>query len=321
PKKYQDVLPVNFETQDWENLWKELKSIVEHWVESGVKIFRVDNPHTKSFIFWEWLIAEINKNYDGVIFLAEAFTRPRVMEKLAKVGFTQSYTYFTWRNTKEEFTQYLTELTKSDQREYFRPNFWPNTPDILPVSLEDKPEPAFLIRLILAGTLSSNYGIYGPLFEFGLNEAFPGKEEYTRSEKYEIKHWKWDKQTRTKEVISILNKIRKENPALQTTWNIEFHSTDNPKLICYSKVEEDNGNKIIIVVNLDWENTQSGWVNIPLERFGLQDKQVYKVKDLFTNDTYSWQNDWNYVALHPQSFPAHILRLETVNPRVEIQQE
>ena len=313
PKKYQDVLPVNFENADWENLWNELKSIVEFWIDKGVKIFRVDNPHTKSFIFWEWLIKEINQKYDGIIFLAEAFTRPRVMEKLGKIGFTQSYTYFTWRNTKEEFVEYMTELTKSQMREYFRPNFWPNTPDILPISLEDKEEPSFLIRLLLAGTLSSNYGMYGPLFEFGLNEAYPGKEEYTRSEKYEIKHWDWVKPTRIKEVITILNRIRKENEALQSTWNIEFCDTDNDQIICFSKESQDKNNQLIITISLDPEHTQSGWVKIPLNSLGLKDNQPFAVHDLLTDSKYFWENEWNYVALHPQGIPGHIFRIEKSN--------
>ena len=204
------------------------------------------------------MIKEINNKYEGIIFLAEAFTRPRVMEELAKIGFNQSYTYFTWRNTKEEFIEYLTQLTKTEVREYYRPNFWPNTPDILPISLENQEEPSFIIRLILAATMSSNYGLYGPVFEFGLNEAYPGKEEYIHSEKYQIYHWDWHRNTRTKEMISLLNRIRKENEALQTTWNIEFCDTDNEHLICYSKVDQDEKNKLIIVVNLDPHHTQSG---------------------------------------------------------------
>lgn len=310
PKKYQDVLPVNFETADWENLWNELKSIIEFWIDKGVKIFRVDNPHTKSFIFWEWLIKEINLKHDGIIFLAEAFTRPRVMEKLGKIGFTQSYTYFTWRNTKEEFIEYLTELTKTEMREYFRPNFWPNTPDILPISLEDKEEPSFLIRLLLAGTMSSNYGMYGPLFEFGLNEAYPGKEEYTRSEKYEIKHWDWVKPTRIKEVITQLNQIRKENEALQSTWNIEFCDTDNDQIICFSKESQDKNNQLIIVISFDPHHTQTGWVKVPLKSLGLKENQPFAVHDLLTDSKYFWENEWNYVALHPRGLPGHIFRIE-----------
>ena len=310
PKKYQDVLPVNFETEDWENLWKELLSIVEFWIDKGVRIFRVDNPHTKTFLFWEWLIKEINRKYGGIIFLAEAFTRPRVMEELAKIGFNQSYTYFTWRNTREEFIEYLTELTKTEVREYYRPNFWPNTPDILPISLEDKGEPSFIMRLLLAGTLSSNYGIYGPVFEFGHNEAFPGKEEYNHSEKYEIKHWDWKQHTRIKEMISILNRIRNENAALQNTWNIEFHETDNPHLLFYSKIDRTGENRILVVINLDPDHTQSGWVKVPLERLNLYGQASYAVTDLLTGASYIWQNEWNYVELHPQAIPGHILRIE-----------
>ena len=312
PKKYQDVLPVNFETEDWKNLWKELKSIVDYWIDKGVKIFRVDNPHTKSFIFWEWMIGEINKEHDDIIFLAEAFTRPRIMEKLGKVGFNQSYTYFTWRNTKEDFIEYLTQLTKTEMREYFRPNFWPNTPDILPVSLENQGEPAFLIRLILASTLSSNWGMYGPLFEFGLNEAYPGKEEYTRSEKYEIKHWDWSRKTKIKETISIVNRIRKENAALQSTWNIEFCDTDNPQLICYSKMDQEKQNKLVIVVSLDPHHSQAGWVKVPLKELEIEENQPFAVHDLLADTRYTWQNEWNYVALHPHGLPAHIFRVETI---------
>ena len=315
PKKYQDVLPVNFETEDWENLWQELKSVVEYWIDKGVKIFRVDNPHTKSFLFWEWLIKEINKTNKDIIFLAEAFTRPRVMEELGKVGFTQSYTYFTWRNSKQEFQEYLTELTKTELREYFRPNFWPNTPDILPVSLENKSEASFLIRIILASTLSSNYGIYGPLFEFALNEAYPGKEEYTRSEKYEVKHWDWYRPTRTKEMISQLNSIRNENPALQTTYNITFADTDNDQIISYSKVDKRSGNKLLIVVNLDPDHTQSGRVKVPLQELEIMAHEPFAVVDLLTASRYIWQNEWNYVELHPLALPAHILRVENSNER------
>lgn len=310
PKKYQDVLPVNFETADWENLWNELKSIVEFWIDKGVKIFRVDNPHTKSFIFWEWLFKEINLKHDGIIFLAEAFTRPRIMEKLGKIGFTQSYSYFTWRNDKEEFQEYLTELTKTKLREYFRPNFWPNTPDILPVSLENKDEPSFLIRLLLAGTLSSNYGMYGPLFEFGINEAYPGKEEYTQSEKYEVKHWDWEKQNKTKEVIGILNKARNENEALQSTWNIEFCDTDNEQLICFSKISQDENNKLLIVISMDPNFSQAGWLKVPLKKFGIKENEPFTVVDLLTESRYFWENEWNYVALHPQGIPGHIFKVE-----------
>ncbi|WP_343855642.1 alpha-1,4-glucan--maltose-1-phosphate maltosyltransferase [Fulvivirga kasyanovii] len=310
PKKYQDVLPVNFETHDWENLWKELKSIIDFWISKGVKIFRVDNPHTKPFTFWEWLIREVRSKHPETIFLAEAFTRPRIMEQLAKIGFTQSYTYFTWRNTSEEFREYLHELTRTEVREYFRPNFWPNTPDILPISLEHKPESAFIARYALAATLSSNCGIYGPLFEFGLNEPYPGKEEYVDSEKYEIKHWDWKKTTKIKEAISKINKVRKENAALQTTWHVAFCEVDNQQLLCYAKTDQEKQSKMIVAVNLDPEYVQSGWVKVPFEYLDLPVDESFVVHDLLTGNKYTWQNEWNYVELHPQALPVHIFKIE-----------
>lgn len=310
PKKYQDVLPVNFETEDWQNLWKELKSIVDFWIDKGVKIFRVDNPHTKPFSFWDWLIREVHKKHPEVIFLAEAFTRPRVMERLAKIGFTQSYTYFTWRNTSEDFKEYLTELSRTDLREYFRPNFWPNTPDILPVSLQHKEEPAFISRLVLAATLSSNYGIYGPVFEFGYNDPFPGKEEYIDNEKYEIKHWDWKKETKVKRVITALNIIRKENMALKSTWHVEFCECDNPNLLCYVKTDQEKENKMLIAVNLDPENVQSGWVQIPYDFMKLPDNTPLQVHDLLNGSKYNWDKEWNYVELHPKVMPAHVFKVE-----------
>jgi starch synthase (maltosyl-transferring) len=311
PKKYQDVLPVNFETEDWENLWKELKSIVDFWISKGVRIFRVDNPHTKPFKFWEWMIKEVHAKNPDIIFLAEAFTRPRIMEQLAKVGFNQSYTYYTWRNSREEMQKYVEELTKTDRREYFRPNFWPNTPDILPISLEEKGEPSFIIRLIMAATLSSNYGLYGPVFEYGLNKAYPGKEEYIDSEKYEIKVWDWKKQTKVKDIITKVNQIRKENEALQSTWHIEFPEVDNPQIICYCKKDQDSTNKLLIVVNLDPNHTQAGWIKVPLHYLGLSHDQPYTVNDLLTGEHYTWNNEWNYVQLNPHHMPAHIFRIES----------
>ena len=310
PKKYQDVLPVNFETEDWENLWKELKSIVDFWIGKGVRIFRVDNPHTKPFRFWEWLIREVHAKNPDIIFLAEAFTRPRVMEKLAKVGFNQSYTYFTWRNSSGELREYLQELTKTERREYFRPNFWPNTPDILPISLENKGEASFIIRLFLAATLSSNYGIYGPLFELGLNKAYPGKEEYIDSEKYEIKVWDWERDTKIKQFITQVNQIRRENLALQSTWDISFHDTDNPQFLCYSKQDQDRENKLLMIVSLDSRYTQSGWVKVPLGDFGLDAGQPYVLHDLINDQRYSWRGEWNFVELRPHEVPAHLFRVE-----------
>ncbi len=264
PKKYEDILPLNFETEKWKDLWEELKNVVLFWVERGIRIFRVDNPHTKPFSFWEWLIQEVKKDYPDVIFLGEAFTRPKVMYRLAKIGFTQSYTYFTWRNTKRELTDYLKELTETEVKEYFRPNFWPNTPDILPEYLQYGGRTAFMIRLVLAATLASNYGIYGPAFEFWVNEAAPGKEEYLNSEKYELKHWDRDKIGDLRDFITRVNRIRKENPALQTMENLHFYEVDNDSLLFYGRTTEDLSDVILVVVNLDPFHTQSGWVNVPM---------------------------------------------------------
>lgn len=309
PKKYEDIIPLNYETENWRELWEELKSIVLFWVEKGIRIFRVDNPHTKPFSFWEWLIREIKKEYPEVIFLSEAFTRPKVMYRLAKLGFTQSYTYFTWRNTKREFIEYLTELTQTEVREYFRPNFWPNTPDILPEHLQYGGRPAFMIRLVLAATLSSNYGIYGPAFEFCINEAIQGKEEYLNSEKYEIKHWDQDKPGNLKDFIARVNRIRKENAALQTTWNLRFYEVDNDTLLFYGKVTDDLSNMILVVVNLDPFHPQSGWVKVPIGELGIDPDQPYLVHDLLSDDKYIWQGERNYVELNPHVLPANIFRI------------
>jgi starch synthase (maltosyl-transferring) len=309
PKKYEDILPFNFETEDWQALWEELKSVIDYWIGTGVEIFRVDNPHTKAFAFWEWMIAEVKKENPQVLFLAEAFTRPRLMEHLAKIGFTQSYTYFTWRNTKLEFEQYLTELTKTNLQYYFRPNFWPNTPDILPPQLTSGGDNAHIMRLILAGTLSSNYGLYGPVYEYGLTEPIAGKEEYIDNEKYEIRHWDWERYSRIKEIMMRVNRIRKENPALQETSNIEFAETGNDQILCYVKADRTAGNIIIVVVNLDPFNTHSGAVKIPLYKLGF-DHHSYRVRDLLGGEQYDWTSDWNYVSLNPNEIPAHILLIE-----------
>ncbi len=311
PKKYQDVLPINFETEDWQNLWVELKSIIDFWIDKGVTIFRVDNPHTKPFAFWEWAIREVRSVHPEIIFLSEAFTRPRIMERLAKIGFNQSYTYFTWRNTQFELIQYLTELTKTEVREYFRPNFWPNTPDILPEMLQHGGEPAFITRVVMAGTLSSNYGLYGPVYEFGINTPVaPGKEEYLDSEKYEIKHWDWDRQTKIRQVITRLNQIRQENPALQTTWNIQFGETDNQQLLCYAKVDESGDNRMLMVINLDPHHVQAGWIKVPIQFLRIPAGNAYVVNDLLSGNRYNWHHEWNYVELHPGNIPVHIFRVE-----------
>jgi starch synthase (maltosyl-transferring) len=310
PKKYEDILPFNFETEDWQALWQELRSVIEYWIDKGVTVFRIDNPHTKSFAFWEWMIGEVRAKFSQVIFLAEAFTRPRIMERLAKAGFNQSYTYFTWRNTKKELEEYMTELTRTDMRYYFRPNFWPNTPDILPPEITFGGETAHIRRFLLAATLSSSYGLYGPVYEFGFTQPMPGKEEYIDNEKYELKHWDWSAYTRIGELISRVNKIRKENPALQDTYNIEFAETTNDQIICYTKRDKKTNNILIIAVNLDNFNTQSAQVNLPAEKLGLTPGEPLMVKDLLSGDKYTWGTDQNYVELNPYEMPAHILRVE-----------
>ncbi|MDB5110856.1 MAG: alpha,4-glucan--maltose-phosphate maltosyltransferase [Mucilaginibacter sp.] len=310
PKKYEDILPFNFETDDWQNLWSELKSVVDYWIDAGVTIFRIDNPHTKSFFFWEWMIGEVRKVHPEVLFLAEAFTRPRIMERLAKAGFNQSYTYYTWRNTKSELEEYMTLLTKTDMRYYYRPNFWPNTPDILPPVLINGGENAHIMRLILAATLSSNYGLYGPVYEYGINKPHGAKEEYVDNEKYEIKHWNWDEYTRIGEIITLINRIRRQNPALQTTWNIEFGATSNDQIICYAKADLRSGNLLIVAVNLDVFHTQAANVKIPFEKLGIKPLQNYIVHDLLSGEKYRWHNEWNYVQLNPYQMPAHVFKVE-----------
>jgi starch synthase (maltosyl-transferring) len=309
PKKYEDIIPINFDTDSWKELWDELKGVFLFWIKKGIRIFRVDNPHTKPFPFWESAINEIKKDYPDVIFLSEAFTRPKVMYRLAKLGFTQSYTYFTWRNTKWEFTEYMRELVKTDAREYMRPNFWTNTPDILPEHLQYGGRPAYLMRLILAATLSSNYGIYGPAFELYVQEAIEDKEEYLHSEKYEIKYWDWDKKGNLKDFVARINKIRKENPALHDTWNVKFFDAANDYLMCYGKTTEDLSNIIIVAVNLDPYHAQSGWVNIPIQELGIVPGQPYLVHDLLSDDKYIWHGEKNFVQLNPQISPAHIFRV------------
>ena len=310
PKKYQDIYSLEFETENWQELWEELKSVVLFWIEQGIRIFRVDNPHTKPFAFWEWLISEVKKDYPEVIFLSEAFTRPKIMYQLAKLGFTQSYTYFTWRNVKWELTQYFTELTQTDVREFFRPNLWPNTPDILSDYLRDGGRPAFMTRLVLAGTLGANYGIYGPAFELCENRRKDKEsEEYLNSEKYELKQWNIKSRNSLKDLIARVNHIRRENPALQRDLSLRFHSVDNEQLICYSKRTEDLANVILVVVNLDYRYKQSGWLEISLEELGIDHSKSYKVHDLLADATYRWQGSRNYVELDPQKIPAHIFRI------------
>ena len=310
PKKYQDIYPLDFESSNWRGLWDALKGVFDYWIAQGVKIFRVDNPHTKAFPFWQWVIPEIKAQTPDVLFLAEAFTRPRVMERLAKLGFSQSYTYFTWRVTKQELTEYLTELTATSVKEYFWPNFWPNTPDILPAGLQTGGLPAFRSQLILAATLTSNYGIYGPAYELGDNTPTkPGSEEYLNSEKYEIKRWNLKDPASLKPLITTVNQIRQENAALQSNQGLHFHPTDNPFLICYSKSTNDGSNVILVVVNLDPTSEQTGFVTLNLVTLGLLTDQAFVVEDLLAGRSYSWQGLRNYVALRPAEAPAHVFRI------------
>ncbi len=309
PKKYEDIIPLNFESDQWKELWEELASVVLFWAEKGVRVFRVDNPHTKPFHFWEYLIGTCKKQYPDLIFLAEAFTRPKVMYYLAKAGFTQSYTYFTWRNTKPEFTEYVTHLLNTSVREFFRPNFWPNTPDILPEHIQYGGRPVFMMRLVLAATMASSYGIYGPAYELCIGEAVPGKEEYLNSEKYELKHWDWDQPGNLKDFIARVNMIRRENPALQTTFNLRFYEVDNEYLLFYGKTTADLSNIILVVVNLDPYHTQSGWVHVPIEELGIPGDQPYLVHDLMTDDKFIWHGKKNFVEINPHTSPAHVFQV------------
>ena len=307
PKKYQDIYPLDFETEKSQELWEELKSVVLYWINQGIRIFRVDNPHTKPFNFWEWLISDIRSRHPDVLFLAEAFTRPKVMYELAKLGFTQSYTYFAWRNTKWELTEYFKEIVQSDVREYFRANLWPNTPDILTDFLQTGGRPAFIIRLVLAATLGANYGVYGPAFELGENRAVrAGSEEYLDSEKYQIRSWDLDSPDSLGGLITRMNQIRRVNPALQSDASLRFHPVDNEQLIAYSKNSDDLLNIILTVVNLDPHRTQAGMVDLPLDAFHLDLRQPYQVHDLLTDAKYMWNGPRNYVELNPQRLPAHI---------------
>lgn len=311
PKKYEDIYPIDFDTSDWRALWQELARLVFFWIEQGVRIFRVDNPHTKPFAFWEWLITTVKAEHPDIIFLAEAFTRPKVMYRLAKLGFTQSYTYFTWRNTKWELTEYFTELTRTQVAEFFRPNLWPNTPDILTAYLQAGGRPAFVIRLILAATLGANYGIYGPVFELLEHEPRePGGEEYLDSEKYQVRRWDLDRPDSLRPVITLVNRCRRENRALQSDRGLHFHGVDNDQLICFSKRTPDDENVVIVVVNLDPYQTHRGWVDLDLDALGLDPTVPFQVHDLLSGAHYLWQGPRNYVELAPHTLPAHLFRVK-----------
>ena len=308
PKKYQDIQPIYFESSDWKNLWKELLDVALFWIEEcNIKIYRVDNPHTKPFYFWGWLIAEIKKKHPDVLFLAEAFTRPKIMNELAKQGFSQSYTYFTWRNSKKELTEYVEELTQSEQKEFYRPNFWPNTPDINPFALQSGNESVHLQKYFLAATLSSSVGIYGPVFEYMVCAPMaPGKEEYLNSEKYEYYKWDWEKQNKLITLITRINTIRKEQLSLQQTNNIVFCDTNNEQVMAYYKFDDDKLNETLMVVSLDAYNSSQAMVRIPLQQLG---NQPIHVTDLITGNTYLWDKEWNYVVLSPE-LPFHLFKIQ-----------
>jgi len=328
PKKYEDIYPFDFESEDWQALWDELKSVFEHWIKRGVRIFRVDNPHTKAFPFWEWCVAELEREHPEVILLAEAFTRPKVMYRLAKLGYHQSYTYFAWRYGKHEFQEYMRELTSAPVKHFFRPNFWPNTPDILTEQLQSGGRPVFMQRLVLAATLSSSYGIYGPAFE--LVEARPrepGSEEYLDSEKYQLRDWGLDAEWSLAEFIARVNRIRRENPALHRNGSLRFHQVTNDMLIAYSKEGRRTGggtagedssasegrgtrNTILTVVNLDSYHTHAGMLWLPLEELGIRPDEPFVVHDLLGGARYRWVGHNNYVELNPHVVPAHVFRIE-----------
>jgi starch synthase (maltosyl-transferring) len=310
PNKYQDIYPFDFESEEWQALHDALIGIVRHWVREGVRIFRVDNPHTKAFTLWERLITEVKAEHPEVLFLSEAFTRPRVMHRLAKLGFSQSYTYFAWRNTKWELEEYFRELAHDPSREYFRPNVWPNTPDILTEYLQIGARAAFMTRFVLAATLSSAYGIYGPAFELLEHRPRePGSEEYLDSEKYQIRTWDLERSDSLRSFIARVNRIRRENPALQHDWSLEFIPIDNEQMIAYTKTSPDGENAVVTVVNLDPHNAHSGWLELPLEQLGLDPKRPYRMHDLLGGGSYLWQGARNYVHLDPEAGTAHIFRV------------
>ena len=343
PKKYEDIYPFDFESPAWESLWRELASIFEYWIDQGVRAFRVDNPHTKPFAFWEWTISKIRAEHPDVIFLSEAFTRPKVMYRLAKLGFTQSYTYFTWRNTPRELREYVEELTRTSARHFFRPNFWPNTPDILHEYLQTGGRGAFMARLVLAATLSSNYGLYGPAYE--LMESTPrepGSEEYLDSEKYQIRSWNRDREDSLESFIGRINRIRREHPALQQTGDVHFHRVDNEEILVYSKTSSRTGSDhgptdepapaatgrgpdglasrrrepadvILVVVNFDPHHVQSGWVDLDLDALGLRPDEEFTVRDLQGGEQHVWHGARNYEELDPHVVPAHIFQVSGVS--------
>ncbi|MEI8234331.1 MAG: alpha-1,4-glucan--maltose-1-phosphate maltosyltransferase [Verrucomicrobiota bacterium] len=308
PKKYEDVYPLDYQNPNWRELWEELTQVVLFWCDHGVKIFRVDNPHTKPVSFWQYLIGKVRASHPDAIFLSEAFTRPKMMKALAKVGFNQSYTYFTWRGNKYELSEYFAELTQTDMAEYFRGNLFTNTPDILPLFLQQGGRPAFMIRAALAATLSPLYGIYSG-FELCENAAVPGKEEYLDSEKYQFKGRDWNAPGNIKEFLTGLNRIRHENRALHEYANLRFYEAENDNVLFYGKMTESRDNIILVIVNLDPWNRQDSFIHVPIDAFGWMENDTYQVHDLLWDERYLWHGSRNFVALDPHSKPVHILRV------------
>ena len=308
PKKYEDVYPLNFHNENWEALWDELTDVILFWCSKNIRIFRVDNPHTKPVAFWEYLIGKVRSRYPDSIFLSEAFTRPKMMKVLAKAGFQQSYTYFTWRNSKQELIEYFTELTQTDMQEYFRGNLFTNTPDILPFYLQHGGRPAFMIRAALAATLSTVYGIYSG-FELCENAALPDREEYLDSEKYQFKGRDWNGPGNIKEWVTKLNLIRNENRALHEYNNLKFYPAESDHILFYGKSTPSRDNIILVAVNLDPYQTHSAYIHVPIEEFGFKPGETYQVHDLISGNRYLWQGSRNYIELNPHSQPAHVFRI------------
>jgi starch synthase (maltosyl-transferring) len=308
PKKYEDIVNVRFYDEAFPGVWIALRDVVLYWVGEGVKIFRVDNPHTKPFPFWEWLIRSVQSEHPDVIFLSEAFTRPKIMQHLAKIGFTQSYSYFTWRNTKQELTEYVTELSKGPSRAYMRPNFFTNTPDINPYYLQTGGRPAHRVRLILAATLAGNYGICSG-FELCEAEGLPGKEEYANSEKYELKAWDWDRPGHIRDDIRFINRLRRASPALQIFENTTFYNAWNDQILYYGKATSDLDEFLLFAVNLDPHHAQEADFEVPLWEFGLPDHATIEVEDVVSGDRFSWTGKVQHMRLDPQALPYVVWRL------------
>jgi starch synthase (maltosyl-transferring) len=308
PKKYQDILPLYFESEDYESLWQECLDILLFWIDCGINIFRVDNPHTKPYYFWSWIIEQVKSRHPDVLFLAEAFTKPKVMQQLAKQGYTQSYTYFTWRESKQELISYVEELTKTEQSEYMRPNFWPNTPDINPYHLQGANESKFIQRYALAATLSSNIGIYGPVYEYMISEPLEGREEYLNSEKFQVCHYDWSRKNWLIKIITGINKARNELEALQQTNNIRFCEIQNDEMMAFYKWSDDRSSEVLVVISLDNHHSRQGFVQLPLDELGIAAGHNLKLRDVVPDVEYTWDREWNFVELHP-NMPFHIFEI------------